>query len=186
MYSILPNKALKPNGPISETLIDMGFDSFHQVCDWIWRLPYGRTRDSQNYLSVIKEQKGTCSTKHALLKALVDELGIKVELTIGIYAMTQANTPGVGEVLEQYQQAFILEAHCYLSYQGNRVDLTRFMTVPSEPITAFFIEKNITADEITAGKQPFHYAFIQNLFGLEQAKAVWKIREQCIKALSEQ
>jgi len=186
MYSILPNKALMLNGPISETLLDMGFDSFHQICEWVWHLPYGRNRDNHHYMSVVYEQKGTCSTKHALLKALADELGIELQLTIGIYAMTEANTPGVGKVLEQYQCDEILEAHCYLSYQGQRVDLTRFAMTADEPIATFFIEKNITADEITTVKQAFHYSFIQNRFGSQQAKTMWTITERCIHALSEQ
>lgn len=186
MYSILPNKALMPNGPISETLIDMGFDSFHQICQWVWLLPYGRHRDNPHYMSVVKEQKGTCSTKHALLKALADELGIELQLTVGVYAMTEANTPGVGKVLDQYQCEYIPEAHCYLSYQGNRVDLTRFVIASCEPITEFFIEKNFTVDELITVKQAFHYTFIQNRFGSQQAKTMWAIRERCIQALSEQ
>ncbi|WP_299011947.1 hypothetical protein [uncultured Shewanella sp.] len=184
MYSILPNEALNPNEPISGTLLKLGFESFHQICQWVWYLPYGRTQDSCNYMSVIEEQKGTCSTKHALLKALADELNIDVELTMGIYGMTEANTPGVGKVLKQYRQDFIPEAHCYLTYQNQRVDLTRLMKPSCEPIKVFFIEKNILPDEIQTAKPSFHYQFIQNRFGLDKAPLIWAIREQCIQALS--
>ncbi|WP_299492859.1 hypothetical protein [uncultured Shewanella sp.] len=184
MYSILPNKALNPHGTLSDIFIGMGFESFHQICEWIWHLPYGRTHHSHQYMSVIEEQKGTCSTKHALLKALADELGIDVVLTVGIYAMTEANTPGVGKVLEQFKQDFIPEAHCYLTYQNHRVDLTRFMLVTSEPITEFFVEKSITANELSTAKSTFHYTFLKNMFGREKAAKIWMIRERCIQALS--
>ncbi|WP_298770292.1 hypothetical protein [uncultured Shewanella sp.] len=184
MYSVLPNKALNPHGTLSDIFIGMSFESFHQICEWVWHLPYGRPNDSQHYMSVVNEKKGTCSTKHALLKALADELRIDVALTVGIYAMTEANTPGVGHVLKQYRQDFIPEAHCYLTYQNHRVDLTRLMKAESEPITAFFIEKNILPDEIQTAKPPFHYQFIQNRFGCDKAPLIWAIREQCIQALS--
>ncbi len=39
--------------------------------------------------------------------------------------MTERNTPGVGAVLSKHGLAFVPEAHCYLTYEGIRIDVTR-------------------------------------------------------------
>jgi hypothetical protein len=43
---------------------------------------------------VLAEQRGTCSTKHALLRRLAIEQGLDIALVLGIYEMTERNTPG--------------------------------------------------------------------------------------------
>jgi hypothetical protein len=74
MYSNLPNASLS-NLPISNRFKHNGVSTFHEACDFIWKLPYGRT-NHHGLIAVLSEGKGTCSSKHRLLKALVDELGI--------------------------------------------------------------------------------------------------------------
>jgi len=65
-------------------------------------LPYGRTANRTDLSLVISEQKGTCSSKHALLKEVADLNGIKgIDLIIGIYKMSEANTPGIGDELSK-------------------------------------------------------------------------------------
>ena len=49
---------------------------------YIRRLPYGRNTDRSDILRVLREGKGTCSTKHALLACLAQEQGIPLELTL--------------------------------------------------------------------------------------------------------
>jgi hypothetical protein len=52
--------------------------------------------------------------------------------------MHEHNTPGVGEVLARYGLLSLPEAHCYLMYNGMRIDVTRSGT--AEPVN-----KNETA-----------------------------------------
>jgi hypothetical protein len=182
MYSNLPNASLS-NLPISSRFRLKGVSTFHQACDFVWKLPYGRTID-QGLIAVFHEGKGTCSSKHRLLKALADELGIDgIELIVGIYLMNENNTPGVGSVLGRNEFNSIPEAHCYLRYENRRIDLTRSEIVASEPINEFLVEVAVEAEKLPEFKQPFHYQYVVDNYGNDQAKAVWDCREQCIVAL---
>jgi hypothetical protein len=49
---------------------------------------------------MLNERKGTCSTKHALLKAFAGEQGLPIPLMLGIYEMDARNIPGIGPYLK--------------------------------------------------------------------------------------
>ena len=102
MYQKLPNATLLKSGHLSRQFRKIGIFTFHDACDFVWKLPYGRTSDKSNWLLVLSERTGTCSTKHALLKALANELSLNINLVLGIYPMKESNTPGVGTVVEKY------------------------------------------------------------------------------------
>ena len=125
-----------------------------------------------------------CS-KHALLAELAEEIGLPLDLTIGIYRMTEANTPGVGRVLAKYGMTFIPEAHCYLTYQGERFDFTKELKPGHEPITLFFIEETIFPEQIGAYKTEFHKTFLRDYYSPERLDEIWSIREECIKTLGD-
>jgi hypothetical protein len=184
MYSVLPNIPLIKGGKLSDRFFQIDCNSFHDACDYVWKLPYGRTSDQANWRLVLNEGTGTCSTKHALLKALSDELNLEIQLTLGIYPMHESNTPGVGRVLSVHSIDYIPEAHCYLRYKGMQVDLTRFDFEAEEPISEFFIERDIAPDHIGEFKQEFHKEFILNHCGNEKFQRLWEVRELCIQALS--
>jgi len=186
MYSVLPNKLLIQGGELSDGFLQIGCNSFHDACKFVWKLPYGRTSDRANWRLVLTEKTGTCSTKHALLKALSDDLDLGVQLTIGIYPMQESNTPGVGKVLSAHSIESIPEAHCYLRYAGLRVDLTRFGFEAENPISEFWVEKDITPDDIGEFKHTFHKEFILTQFGAKKSEQIWSVRELCIQALSTQ
>jgi len=181
MDCILPNSPLNA-GPISRLFKDVGLTDFHQACDYIWKLPYGRTQQPGDFQSVLSEGQGTCSSKHGLLKQLSDELDLAIELVVGIYAMNEANTPGVGGVLSKTSFSSIPEAHCYLKCNNAPVDLTRFPNTPI-PLADFYQEHNLTAQQLADRKNQLHLDFLKAMFG-DQAKEVWAIREQCIAALA--
>src|SRR5262249_21401526 len=123
------------------------------------------------------------------LAALAAEQHVEVQLMLGIYEMSDRNTPGVGRVLSKYGLSYIPEAHCYLRYQGERIDVTG---VPpgAEPITRILHEEPITIDRIGASKNDLHKKFLAEwipgipaLRGDSLARA-WGIREECLAALS--
>ncbi len=168
---------------MSNLFYDFKCESFHDACDYVWRLPYGRTSNGRDWRLVLSENIGTCSTKHALLKVLADELGLGIDLILGIYSMKESNTPGVGSVLSASNMEYVPEAHCYLSYEGKRVDLTRFGAKSEEPISVFFIERKIEPHDIGEVKKLIHKQYISEQFGDEQLSKIWAVREECISAI---
>lgn len=180
-YTQLPNKILGQK-PVSQQFIDRGAVDFHQACDYVWRLPYGRTQGSELF-SVLREGRGTCSSKHGLLKVLADELSLGVDLVLGIYQMAEANTPGVGPAFHDTEYDSVPEAHCYLRYEHKRVDLTRHELV-GLPISQFLLEKTILPEDLST-KTDFHQRYLQSEFGKDESLKLWAIRERCISMLSE-
>jgi hypothetical protein len=138
MYSweVLDPVALRPAGPVSAAFIAAGIQDFRAAAAFVNAIPYGRTTRLDDVLGVIREHRGTCSTKHALLCRLALEQGLKIALVIGIYRMNARNTPGVGKVLERYGLDGLPEAHCFLRSCGMRVDLTRTTKRREECIAA--------------------------------------------------
>lgn len=173
-----------PQSQYAHQFHQLGLTDFHQACDYVWQLVYGRNRDNHDWRAVLTEKRGTCSSKHRLLKALADELELNIELVIGIYPMKASNTPGVDDVLAQSQYDFIPEAHCYLRFEGQRIDLTRANLASAEPIDEFFVEIAVEANELAHFKQLFHYQYLVEHYGEAEASAMWQCREQCIAALS--
>ena len=95
----LPNFPLQPAGEVAAQFLAAGVTDFHSAARHVHQLPYGRISERANFRLVLWEGRGTCSAKHALLAQLANEQGVKIALTIGMYEMTERNTPGVWAVL---------------------------------------------------------------------------------------
>jgi hypothetical protein len=86
---------------------------------------------------------------------------------------------------------FLPEAHCYLTYRGERIDITRSGVEPTEPITQFLAEETITPEQIGDYKVQWHQYFLREWVaraaGVAQRsfEETWAIREACIAALSQ-
>jgi hypothetical protein len=191
-WDALPKALLRPAGPLSAECIALGINDLQAVGRYLQALPYGRTANRSDYHAVLRQAKGTCSTKHAFLAALADEQQLALTLTLGIYEMHERNTPGVGPVLAQYRLAFIPEAHCYVTCNAMRIDITRSGTDPAEPISRFLHEESIVPNQIGDYKVAMHRQFMQGwvqrhakmLAGLS-FEQVWRVREACIAALAQ-
>jgi len=152
-------------------------------------LPYGRNTDRANFLLVPKEQKGTCSTKHAYIKHVaLQENWEEVKLFIGIYLMNDFNTPGVGEVLHKYDLSEIPEAHTYLKINGEVVDITGLDSSNESFQSSLQREEEILPDQIGDYKIKLHQDFISYWAQtyMYSADGIWNIREKCILALTRQ
>ncbi|MCJ7773583.1 MAG: hypothetical protein MUP22_10685 [Desulfobacterales bacterium] len=182
-YKIIPDKTIQENGPISKSFLNIGMNTFHKACDHVLHLPYGRTSDKTDWTLVLIEGQGTCSTKHALISTLAAELKIDVHLMLGIYLMKESNTPGVGTILNASEYDFLPEAHCYLKYNGERIDITGLSGPDAEPINKFFIEEQILPPQIGNYKQNFHQNYIKQWAESSNFNEIWTLREACIKAL---
>src|SRR3984885_4586498 len=122
---------------LCENVRSRGFESFEQLAEHVRKLPYGRTANADDPLAVLRQGRGTCSAKHQLLATVAHHCGhSEVQLTVGIYEMSEDNTPGVGAVLNEDSLTSIPEAHCYLSIEGERFNYTGLSAGSSSPFAA--------------------------------------------------
>jgi hypothetical protein len=73
---------------------------------------------------LFKEGFGTCTTKHATIASLAEELGLNVRKQLGIYAMTEEIVAGTDHLLTEFGLPYIPMSHCFLSHGPYRIDLT--------------------------------------------------------------
>jgi hypothetical protein len=183
---------MRSTPPLSNLMeTSVGALDYRMAARFVSRLPYGRNTTVNDPLIVMRENRGTCSTKHAVLRRLAMEQGVDVALVLGIYGMHESNTPRVGPILERHKLATLPEAHCYLRFCGNRIDATCDVDVdPPERITRFLHEEGITPEQIGDYKRNVHQEFLRRWLaetgtaggrGLDE---MWRIREECIAALS--
>jgi hypothetical protein len=176
--------------PISQKAIDLGLSSFEELLHFVRHLPYGRTSDRTNPIQVLTELKGTCSSKHALIKMIAHEQGFhNVHLYLGIYKMNRNNTPGIGNTLLEYHLSYLPEAHCYLEIDKKRVDLTNADSTFDRVRKDILDEEEIQPKQIGNYKEKYHKRFLK--YWIEQTrvpydlKDIWAIREMCIRKLSQ-
>jgi len=183
------NFKISDKGVLSRQCQEYRVTNFIDVCNLVKELPYGRNSDRSDYNLVLKEQKGTCSTKHAFLKQLAIENGFEaMSLCIGIYKMNAINTIGIASVLDNYQLRYIPEAHTYLKYKEAIFDFTSANTSSNNFHDSIMYEETIKAEQIGDYKVNLHHQFLKSwieendiAFSFED---LWHIREQCILVLS--
>ena len=188
-WDALPSRRLAASGEASAQFLALSIEDYRDAARFVNQLPYGRNADRANFMLVIPERRGACSTKHALLAVLAHEQNLPIHLMLGIYEMSERNTPGVGAVLGRHGLAFVPEAHCYLTYNGERIDVTRAAVSPSESIARFLHEETIAPAQIGDYKVAMHQKWMRDWVARTMPHRdwaqVWKIREECIAALSE-
>lgn len=181
----LPDFPLQSHSATAHDFLALGCTSYREAARYVQNLPYGRNSNRADFRLVLREQHGTCSTKHALLAQLAQEHGVDVELTLGMYEMNEKNTAGTGNILRRYRLDSLPEAHCYLIYDGNRFDLTRRVGTTEQNVD-FLIEETILPEQIGEYKVEQHRVFLRQwcvATGLDFDLA-WKIREECIAAIT--
>lgn len=189
-YSALPDTLLRPAGEVSADFLRAGARTYRNAASIVYQLPYGRTSSRTDLSAVLREGRGTCSSKHALLRQLASEQRLPVKLMLGIYLMNERNTPGVSVVLSKYQLNQIPEAHCYIVYDSNRIDVTRPVTTSVESIEYFLHEEEITPPQIGDYKILIHQEFLRRWLPTASLSAewnfdrLWSAREECIAALA--
>ena len=100
---------------VSEAFLKLGVNDFQSASYYIAHLPYRRNKDKTDLLCVFKDQGGTCSTKHAVLRKLALENRCEaVQLILGIFRMDAAYAPKIANTLQAYGLDYIPEAHNYL------------------------------------------------------------------------
>ena len=123
-YTMLPEKMIGPSGPVARKFLALGVETFQQACRFVHQLPYGYNSDRDDLFILFKENRGTCTTKHAVIATLTEELSLPVAKHIGIYAMDEKIVTGTNQILEAYGLPYLPMVHCFLVFQALHVDLT--------------------------------------------------------------
>lgn len=178
---------LPESGPLTREVRRLGFDHFLALAEHVRQLPYGRPADTGDFLAVLKEKRGTCSFKHRILAAVAHECGhVGVELVVGLYGMSEQNTPSVGVVLDHAGFDSIPEAHCYLRLGSRRYDFTGVSAGSASPFDALLSEHVICPGQLTEEKKSLHQEAIR-LWARDNDQSfgdAWALREACIQALA--
>ncbi len=187
-YDFSNNLLYNSVGHLSSQARDRGLENLQELIDYLRSIPYGRSSTRGQLDLVIKENKGTCSSKHALLAAIAIEQGWDfVELILCIYKMDEDNTPGVGVVMHEAGLAYLPEAHCYIKIQDRALDIT-FDNSNIDRLRPYIIEElSIKPDMVGIWKADYHKEYIKEWTKSEHPKRLWtemwSLREACIRAL---
>ncbi len=123
-YDNLPDAEIKPLGIISKKFLELGIKSFKEACLYIHNAEYGYNADYEDKMVFFKEGKGTCTSKHATIAKLAEELNIPLYKRVGVYKFGEDVTIGANEILQKYNVPYAPMVHCFLEYKDFRFDLT--------------------------------------------------------------
>lgn len=186
-----PEFEIKANGQISIAFTERGIYTFTKAAEFVKELAYGRNANKNNLLSVFKDNCGTCSTKHALLSMLATENRFQdIKLFIGLYKMNSANTPEIARILRENNLPYIPEAHCYLKFGEQRLDMTKSTSTAADFVNDLLEEIEILPEQISDFKVDYHKAYLLKWLGQNMSvnlslHELWQIREQCIQRLAD-
>lgn len=174
---------------LTQLAISKGILNWKELLETVREIPYGRNASRTNFGLVLEENRGTCSTKHALAKQLADLNGIaNVDLVLGMYRMKDENTPGIQLKSMNSNLEYIPEAHCYLRVEGVRVDVTTRNSSIDRITLDILSETTIEPKQVGKFKVDYHQEFIKQWISESNLNMnfdqVWNIREQCIRNLA--
>ena len=184
------NYKLNSKDKLTELAKSNGIETWNELTEFIKNLPYGRNKNRTDFGLVLSERKGTCSSKHAFLKSIADLNNVpKIDLIIGIYRMTELNTPKIGAELTKNSIGFIPEAHCYLKINSKRTDLTTKKSEFKKIEKDIIQERKIRPEQVAEFKVDYHKKFIESWLKETESEfefdRIWEIREKCITNLAE-
>ncbi len=183
------NFTITTGKPISDHFLEMGIADFERATNYIRSLPYSRNSNKYDLTTVFADGCGTCGTKHALLKQLVEENEFPgVKLMLGIFKMDGNYSSKIAATLAKYKLDYMPEPHNYLSYYGELLDYTTLKSKPDDFRKNLIVELEIQPDQITDFKVSYHKEFLGKWLAENQLPydldELWAIREQCIADLA--
>ncbi|MHB8837136.1 MAG: hypothetical protein ACYC9Y_15710 [Candidatus Methylomirabilia bacterium] len=189
-YDVLPDMKIDVVGPVSRAFVDQGLSSFHQACRWVHELLYGYNSDRDDPMILFSERTGTCTTKHAAIATLAEELDLPVEKHLGVYAMTEGIVAGTNAILERFGLPYLPMVHCFLVSGTHRVDLTEGNRNGKRCSIEEFLHSERVRPAITAKDEYLHYrAVLSALIGSREEfrgfdlHTVLRAREEGLKLL---
>lgn len=180
---------LESNDPLTIDIVESGVVTWEDLIRCVKNFHYGRNSNRSDLSLVWYERKGSCSSKHAFLKHIADLNEIpNIELILCTYKMTAENTPKVASVLKEFQLDYLPEAHCYIRFGSEAIDVTTMMSNFNSIEPDVLEEQIIQPEQVTNYKVDYHQSYMKK-WGVEHHsdksfEELWEIREKCIVALS--
>ncbi|OXA72898.1 hypothetical protein [Flavobacterium columnare] len=175
---------------LSNWFNEKSVSTWEELTTYVRKIPYGRNSIRDDFSLVLIENRGTCSSKHALLKSLASKFNQEnVDLVLSIFKMNAKNTPLLNEILKKHSIDYIPEAHCYLKVNGVYQDYTSEDTFYSKIKEDIINKIIIEPKQVIQYKIEYHQTFLKNwILETKQDKTfeeIWNIREKCITKLSQ-
>jgi hypothetical protein len=146
---------------LTQQLLELGISNWNEALVHVKNIPYGRNSNREDFSLVLKENKGSCSSKHAFLKEIANQNNIpNVRLIIGIYKMSESNTK-IDTLLSENAIDYIPEAHCYLKINGERFDYTTESSNFEKIKNDLLEEIEIEPYQVGAFKIEYHQDFVK-------------------------
>ena len=82
-YTIFPDCEIQGGGKVADTFLAMGIHRFLEACRHVHGLPYGYNSDRDDPMILFKERMGSCTTKHATIATLAQELSLPIARGVG-------------------------------------------------------------------------------------------------------
>ncbi len=141
---------------VARKLANIGVNRFGQLAHWLWQLPYGRNVVRSDYISVIDDKHGTCSTKHGLFKFLAEQNNLGIKLMRCTFEMNTSIDKRLAPFLAGLDIGSFLECHCYLKLEGERFDISLAHVEPMPFKLKILSENEISLSELGEDKVLFH------------------------------
>lgn len=182
------DEPLRGSGKLTALARAKGLYTFTQLLSFVQALPYGRNANRNDFSLVLSKGRGTCSSKHALVKLLADENQIPAKLMLVIYKMNPENTPGIGRILTDANLKYIPEAHCFLHMGDADLDLTSPLSDIHALKRHFMHQEEIEPDQVITYKVQLHQQYLRTWLQSQaldlKFHALWAMREKCIDQIS--
>ena len=75
-YDKLPDAEINSVGELSIKFLDLGIKTFRGACDYVHNIDYGYNTNYEDKMILFKEKRGSCTSKHAVIASLAQELDI--------------------------------------------------------------------------------------------------------------
>lgn len=123
-YDKLPDAELIPVGELSKKFLGLGIKTFKDACNYVHKIDYGYNTNYEDKMIFFKEKRGSCTSKHAVIAGLAQELKIPLYKHVCVYKFTEEITTGVNKILNKYNIPYVPMVHCFLVYDIYKFDLT--------------------------------------------------------------
>lgn len=172
-------------GPVSKAFLARGINDFSNACLHVQSLPFARIDNPIDFLSVLSEGKGTCSTKHALLASLALEHGREdIELMVGIYLIDEVTHPQLKTVFIEHGIIGVPENHAFLRCGQQRYDFSRSDWSIVDFEHRIVREQRCDPNQMHDWKPMIHKHYIGGWLKRQQIDLtidqIWAIREKCV------
>lgn len=177
------------NDDLTNLVRNRNIHNWSELLNFVKELPYGRNQNRHDLSLVLKDNKGSCSSKHAFVKKIADMNYFEnIQLMLGMYKMNHLNTPKIGRIIADSGLDYIPEAHCYLKMNNRRIDLTTKDAGIGNIANYLMEEFEITPDQVDTFKVEYHRNFLEKWVNEQNVKwdaqQIWEVREKCIKNFS--